>query len=40
MSKNNQVLSWAGCDKFHEGKKTGCGGEGWMEQEKEVVISF
>ena len=28
MSKNNRVLSWLGCDKFHEGKKTGCGGEG------------
>ena len=27
MSKNNRVLSWLGCDKFHEGKKTGCGGE-------------
>ena len=28
MSKNNRVLSWLGCGKLHEGKKTGCGGEG------------
>lgn len=38
-TKNNQVLSWLGCDKSHEGKGQAVE-EGWMEQEREVVISF